>query len=537
VTSTTPPDPEIPDGPETAEDAEAVEGIDRWVNPATARGAMLVGAGVVVLAVPRISIALLGLVLALGLVGIGLLDVWSELRSRGRSIRRIIVGLVAVGAGVGLLVSGERTVELLTTILAIVVAVRGVSVAAGGIRSRRTNPNWVFDIVRGLFFLAFAAIVFFLPDALVRGAIAIAAVGSTVIGAILIAFGSSHPEEAELGSDELGGLVKRWIDERDVGTPSREELVEGLYFEEPDAGVKERGFWVLLILSVVIATFGVLADSTAVVIGAMLVAPLMTPIMGASAGIVNGWTGRMMRSFATVAGGVAVAIGVAWIVAAWTPQLVPLATNSQITSRTSPTMIDLMIAIAAGAACAYAIVDKRVSSSITGVAIAVALVPPLGVVGILLYARSFDDALGAFLLFLTNLVSIILVAGIVFLLMGLAPLKELGRNREKNKTVIATVLLGAVVIVIPLAFTSEGIIASASRQAVTQEVIEEWLEDTPGISVLRAEISAGSVDVRLSGEGEVPAVAELEQQLEAELGIDVSVRVEFFPSETITSDV
>ena len=517
-------------------DESVADQIERWVNPATTRGLVLVAAGVVVLAVPELSTALLGIVVAVALVAIGVIDVWSEIRSSGRSWRRILIGVVAVISGIAILVNSERTLEFVTTVLAIVIGIRGISISYRGLRTRGTNSNWVFDIVRGLLYIAFAAIVFFLPDALVRGLVVVGGVGAIVIGAILITYGGTHPDEAEQHADELGGLVKRWIDGRDVGSTSREELVESLYFEDPGAGAKERGFWVLLILSVIIATLGVLADSTAVVIGAMLVAPLMTPIMGASAGIVNGWTGRMTRSFATVAGGVLVAIAVAWIVAAWTPQLVPLATNTQITSRISPTLIDLMIAIAAGAAGAYAIVDKRVSSSITGVAIAVALVPPLAVVGILLHASNFDDALGAFLLFLTNLVSIILVAGIVFLLMGLAPMRELEENRQKNKTVIATVLVGAMIIVIPLAFTSEGILASATRQATTQEVIELWLEESPEVRILRVEINGEEVSIRLSGEGDLPSVADLERELEEELGTDVAVVVEYFPSETITSD-
>jgi len=296
------------------------------------------------------------------------------------------------------------------------------------------------------------------------------------------------------------------------------------------------GFWTLLVLSVIIATLGVLADSTAVVIGAMLVAPLMTPIMGLSAAIVNGWMRRVAASFATVVGGVAVAIAVAWVVTVWTPQLVPLSTNSQILSRVNPTLIDLLIAVAAGAAGAYATVDRRVSSSITGVAIAVALVPPLGVVGIMLQAGSWEDALGAFLLFATNLVSIILVGALVFLVTGLTPLARFRENQEKMGTVALTVVLGAIIIIVPLAFTSEGILASASRQAATQEDVEEWIADEPGLSVNRTTISAGEVDIRITGEGDLPDIASLEASLEESLGIDVMVRVEYFPSTVVTSD-
>ena len=279
-----------------------------------------------------------------------------------------------------------------------------------------------------------------------------------------------------------------------------------------------------------------MADSTAVVIGAMLVAPLMTPIMGVSVAIVNGWPRRVSLSFATVAGGVAVSIAVAWILAAWVPQLVPIDANAQIQSRISPTLIDLLIAVAAGAAGAYATIDKRVSSSITGVAIAVALVPPLGVAGIMLKAGEFGDAGGALLLFLTNLVAIILTASVVFVVGGLVPIDQFKSNRTKTRTTVATVALAALVITVPLFFTSEGIIASASRQSSAQQVTEGWLAESEGISLDRVVVNVDEVTITMSGEGDLPSVAELEASLEEELGTDIFLDVEFFPSVRITSD-
>lgn len=504
--------------------------LQRFVNPATVRGLGFVAAGVFILAFPDASGLLIGLVVAGALVVTGVTDIWGEIRATPTSWRGIAVGIGYLAASVFVVAFGDQTLIFITRVFAVVVAVRGAVTGLSGISSRRTNSSWLYDVVRGLFMVAVGIMVFFTPEALLSFLLITGAVVVIVTGAVIIAYGIENPDEEELRADRLGGLIKRWIDDRDLGDRQRDELVDSLYFEPPERGQKERAFWAMLILSVVIATLGVLADSTAVVIGAMLVAPLMTPIMGASAAIVNGWTNRVSRSFTTVAGGVAVAVGVAWIVAVWTPQLVPLETNSQILSRTSPTMIDLMIAIAAGAAGAYATVDKRVSSSITGVAIAVALVPPLGVVGILLQAGEIAEAWGAFLLFLTNFVSIVLVAGIVFVLMGLAPIEEIQVNRRKMGTVIATVGLGAILVIVPLAFTSEGIIASASRQATTQDVVKDWIEDEPGLRVARVEVDGSDVSVRISGEGDVPSIDTLEQSLEEELGVDVTVTVEYFPS-------
>jgi uncharacterized hydrophobic protein (TIGR00271 family) len=352
----------------------------------------------------------------------------------------------------------------------------------------------------------------------------------------MIAIGATSPDAGDIGPGELTAFARGWLADRDLGEEMRENVVDNLFFEPPDRTQKKVGFWVLLVLSVTIATLGILADSTAVVIGAMLVAPLMTPIMAVSAGIVNGWVKRVSTAFATVAGGVVVSIAVAWIVASWAPQLIPFESNSQILSRTSPTLIDMMIAVAAGAAGAYATIDRRVSSSITGVAIAVALVPPLGVVGVALRETAYSDAGGAFLLFLTNLVGIILMASVVFLIGGLAPVSSFRENREKMKTVVLTVLLGAMIIIVPLAFTSEGILVSASRQGDAQRITSVWIEPVPTLRVNRVDVNGREVSVVVTGEGTLPSVDELEIRLEAAFNDDVVVVVEFIPTERVTSD-
>ena len=195
-----------------------------------------------------------------------------------------------------------------------------------------------------------------------------------------------------------------------------------------------------------------------------------------------------------------------------------------------------MIAVAAGAAGAYATIDKRVSSSITGVAIAVALVPPLAVVGIMLQAGHPLDALGAFLLFATNLVSIILVASLVFLVGGLAPIAEMRANADKMRTIVGTVLLGAMIIIVPLVFTSEGIIVSAARQATAQALTREWLEPEQEMRVNSVVVKNADVSVVVTGEGDLPDVGSLQISLETAFGTDVLVTVEYFPSITLTSD-
>ena len=505
-----------------------------WINPATIRGAVFLAGGLFVLVLPGASVRLLGLALAIGLILYGAIDVWSVLRVRPIVWSTAALGVVFLIAGIVLLVLPTLGFDLLARFFALLLGLRGATISVEALRSRRTSDDWTFNLVRGGFSIAAAVVIFVLPTAIATALLISIAALALVSGGIMLSYGLSNKDAKQLGAIELGGYVKRWLGERDVGDETRQEVIDNLYFEPPASTEKQVGFWVLLVLSTTIATLAILADSTAVVIGAMLVAPLMTPILGVSAGIVNGWMGRVSKAFATVVGGVAVSILTAWVVASWAPHFVPIEVNSQVISRISPTLLDMMIAVAAGAAGAYATVDKRVSSSITGVAIAVALVPPLGVVGVTLVAGHYGDAVGAFVLFLTNLVSIILAASVVFVLTGFALVTKLRENQDRMKTVIVTVVLGALIILVPLAFTSEGILTSASRQVLAREVTEEWLLDQDGLQLARLEVRGTEVAVIISGEGDIPPISVLNEELSESFGVPTIAQIEYFPSHILT---
>jgi uncharacterized hydrophobic protein (TIGR00271 family) len=189
-----------------------------------------------------------------------------------------------------------------------------------------------------------------------------------------------------------------------------------LYRQVADASVPSRSFYLLVLLSTAIATYGLLANSTAVVIGAMLVAPLMGPIFGIGLALSSGRQGLLWKAAVSEVAGVALAVVLAMLIG-----LVPLRPEfgSEILARTQPTLYDLLVAIAAGLAGAYALVNVKISPALPGVAIATALVPPLATCGLCLSAGRWKLAMGAFLLFLANFLAIELVAAIVFTLSGM----------------------------------------------------------------------------------------------------------------------
>ncbi len=174
---------------------------------------------------------------------------------------------------------------------------------------------------------------------------------------------------------------------------------------------------VLLVLSTIIATAGLLSNSSAVVIGAMLVAPLMTPVMAAAAAVVMGWQKRFYSAIWLVLAMGLGALLLSSVLTILSPELVII--PEQVLARTRPTYYDLLIALAAGAAGAYTITRKE-SSAIPGVAVAVALLPPLSAAGILATTGEYELATRAIVLFLTNLVAMVLSAALTFMAVGVS---------------------------------------------------------------------------------------------------------------------
>ncbi|MBX3416493.1 MAG: TIGR00341 family protein [Pirellulaceae bacterium] len=194
-----------------------------------------------------------------------------------------------------------------------------------------------------------------------------------------------------------------------------------LYLQLRENAQSTSGYFVLIVLSAMLAALGLYANSAPVIIGAMILAPLMAPIISLAMGL-----SRQDRSLATPASwtvfrGVGLAMGAAAIIACLLP-LYP--DTSEIRARVTPNLLDLGVAIISGIAGAYAHARQEVARSLAGVAIAVALVPPLVVAGIGIGSGQVWNFVGAFLLFLTNFVGILFAAAITFSLLGYAPLSK-----------------------------------------------------------------------------------------------------------------
>jgi uncharacterized hydrophobic protein (TIGR00271 family) len=299
------------------------------------------------------------------------------------------------------------------------------------------------------------------------------------------------------------------------------ELQDALFINFGGARRTMPRFWILVLLSAVIAAAGILANSTPTVIGAMIIAPLGTPLLGIALAVVISRGAWLWRS-ATLALGAAAAVIVVGALLAWIfPELQPLADNGQVTARTSPNVIDLVAAIATGVAGAYGTVRRDVSDVMPGVAIAISLVPPLAVAGITAADGDWNSTFGAFVLFAANVVAMLIAGVTVFALCGYgrearaAP----GFRRGPAYAVIATSLL---LILVPLGITTARIAQEQVWLDRAATIARPWAA-ARHYALNDVKFEGSRLDVVIEGTGPAPPTAPLLRALRYQLpsGTDV----------------
>ena len=327
------------------------------------------------------------------------------------------------------------------------------------------------------------------------------------------------------------GLLRNIIDDNQITTDDLPRIEDKLFFEGKRRRLNLESFAVLMFFATLIASYGIIADSTATVIGAMIVAPLMTPIMATAAALVMGRMDRAAQALLIVIGGVIGAIFLSWLVGVtFIIGIINVNTNAQILSRTSPSLVDLAAALASGGAGAFAISRKDISDTLPGVAIAIALVPPLAVVGLTLSQGAYDDAWGAFLLFATNFLSILLAGGGVLALLGLGQAATADLDARRRRNAFYAIALGAMLVTVPLAATSYNTAQAGYAQFQATRSSQEWLQDS-GYEVARVDApSSDYVLIRVTGDGDLPPRDELTASLQERFGRDVTVRLQVIPA-------
>ena len=258
-------------------------------------------------------------------------------------------------------------------------------------------------------------------------------------------------------------------------TSERSRIVIEDISEGSEPGIR---FYIMVVLSTMIAGFGLTMNSTAVIIGAMLVAPLMTPIFGMALALIRSDARLLGRAARAEIVGVFAAILMGLIIGKLYPALEP---TPEMLSRTQPQLFDLLVAVFSGFAGAYALVDEKISPALPGVAIATAIVPPLANTGLCFAVGAYAGGVGSFLLFFSNFLSILLVASVVFGFFGMA-----GRYHELSRQVIikrfALPITGFLLIALVLTHTLYQISKDRRIKSTIENVLIEELADLPSVS-------------------------------------------------------
>lgn len=256
----------------------------------------------------------------------------------------------------------------------------------------------------------------------------------------------------------------------------REVAIKRLHRELWLDATWNTNYIVFTISACLIATFGLVSNSTAVIIGAMLIAPLMLPLRALAFAALEGEFLLFRKALFSIIGATIIAIFLSNL----TGHLVNLPEfGSETLARTQPNLVDLGIAVVAGGISSFAKVRRGVSDALAGTAIAVALMPPICVVGLCLSQNKFFFAKGAFLLYLTNLLGITLACMIIFILAGYTKM-----NRALGWTVALTGLM-----LLPLGASFIQLVRHAHLEAeITNKLINETITVGEGVDSTKIKV-------------------------------------------------
>ena len=333
-----------------------------------------------------------------------------------------------------------------------------------------------------------------------------------------------------------GSVLSRgwsWFDNL-LPTLSREDRVEA-YRLIRRGGRPNRDFYSMIALSASIAALGLILDSAAVIIGAMLVAPLMSAIIGMGMAIIHGdFRFLMLTTRATLLGaGIAILTGFFFGLINFHGD-----TTHQILQRTNPSTLDLVVALISGIAAAYALCRKNVSNSLPGVAIAVALVPPLATVGVCLSIGFWGLAFGAFKLFVSNMVAIVFASALVFASFGFRPKVDTLKSDRRLKVFQQAFVASGVLVICMLFLLVTRTVHDVREANFDDEVqieltthldelnieakVDDWSITTTKKGIFRLAVQLESAK-QISGKDVAALEKKLEESLNKPLELDLSV--------------
>jgi len=294
-------------------------------------------------------------------------------------------------------------------------------------------------------------------------------------------------------------------------------------------------YYVLLGISELIAGFALIIGSDATLIGANVVAPLMTPIIGVSLGLMRGDLRLLRTAMVAEFGGALVGVVLTYLLG-----LVPFwgDPTPSLLAQTHPTLIDLLVAALAGFAGVLAMVDERVSPALPGVAIATALNPPVAAIGLCLAFGAYQGAWGAFLLFFANVLAILAVAAALFLIAGFVTWAEIGSLRGLARR-FAPAAIGLLLVAALLTNYLVDMVSNIHTRRAITAVLDGELAREPSTALVAVDFSPGKEGVEVLSEVRTPRVIEpgRVKEIQDALASRLGAPVRLFMRCALTKDV
>ena len=501
-------------------------------DPVIVRAVGGIAIGCAVLAWPDRTDRILVRLLGVAFIWIAVSALWTAVHHRALTAIRVFTAVGGAAAG-GFLIRWPEQSEITLGRLV------GASLFLLSIRTywvRRKDPETKVRGVRLTASAILGIVLFAFPAETLSAATVALAVAWIIVSTIAI-FGIVDRHDINVDPDaSVSDVALAWLANRHKAADAREKLYDKILFDGPDQPRRITRFFTLMTFASIIAAMGVLTDSTAIVIGAMLIAPLMTPLMAIAISLVMGWPNRLAMAVLIATAGILLAIGIGVLLGLVVPVAISPSTNSQIVSRSTPTPVDLITALTAGAAGAYGLSRPDVTDSLPGVAIAISLVPPLSVVGISYSQAEWAAGNGALLLFMTNMVAILMMGGITFVMTGVTPLSVVYEGQRRVRTALTSVLLLALIVVGGLLLNGKQVTSDSLDQSRTVKAVTTWLKDAPLHQLVESSVDGDVVNVVVIGPVDGLAnVDDLADELSASFGRNITADVRIVVEERVTS--
>ncbi len=308
-----------------------------------------------------------------------------------------------------------------------------------------------------------------------------------------------------------------------------EDRQNKVYYEIRENAKGDFDFFVLTAFSAIIITLGLVINSSAVIIGGMLLAPLVWPILALSLAIIKGKSDLLECSILTLLKSTFVIFFIAFVLGFISPTYA--LKGSEFLARTSPTIFELLIALAAGFVGAFVIAYPKIGAAIAGVVVAAALVPPAAVMGVSVARGNLNLAGGAFILYLSNLTAVTFSASVLFLLAKFkGPSTEEGQ--EKRKSSIRWAMIFLIVLAIPLLLITNRAIKEKRQQNIVRQVVSAKFSEaviTDSSIEDKGEVVIVNVTIRYPGDITESQISSLADTLSQKMGKTVVPRITVVP--------